>query len=208
MSSCCRAGPCEQMFGPGVARWDLRRYRKRGVGRVERRMLASVTTRGLDPRARVLVIGGGIGALQTELLLAGADRGEVVELVAAYEPCARELAEGAGLTGRTSFRVLDLLDEPEEARPADIVVLNRVVCCSADGLDLTAAAARLTRGTLLLSYPRDRWWIRLLSRTQNAAFWLVRRRFRSFVRPAGAIVGAAESEGLQVVDSGRGPVWE
>ena len=50
-------------------------------------MIASVSTGALDGM-RVLEIGGGIGRIQAELLAAGADRGEVVELVAAYEPYA------------------------------------------------------------------------------------------------------------------------
>ena len=54
-------------------------------------MIASVSAAALDG-ARVLEIGGGIGRIQAELLATGADQGEVVELVGAYEPYARELA--------------------------------------------------------------------------------------------------------------------
>ena len=81
----------------------------------------------------MLEIGGGIGRIQAELLATGADQGEVVELVGAYEPYARELARDIGLEARTSFRIVDILDEPDAVEPADIVVLNRVVCCSPDG---------------------------------------------------------------------------
>ena len=78
--------------------------------------------------ARVLEIGGGIGRIQAELLATGAaDQGEVVELVGAYEPYARELARDIGSEARTSFRIVDILDEPDAVEPADIVVLNRVV---------------------------------------------------------------------------------
>ena len=78
----------------------------------------------------------GIGTIQSELLEAGAERGEVVELVAAWEPYARELAREKGLDERTSFRVADVLEEPESVEPADVVVMNRVVCCSPDGVAL------------------------------------------------------------------------
>jgi hypothetical protein len=39
MSSCCRAGPCEEIFDARSAAWDLRRYRRNGPGRLERSML-------------------------------------------------------------------------------------------------------------------------------------------------------------------------
>ena len=67
-------------------------------------MLAAASIEGLDG-AHVLEIGGGIGVLQAELLEAGAERGEVVELVSACEPYARELAREKRLEERTSFRV-------------------------------------------------------------------------------------------------------
>ena len=83
-------------------------------------MVAVASEPGLDG-ARVLEIGGGIGALQAELLGAGAEQGEVVELVAAFEPYARELARERGLEERTSFRIVDVLEEPEAVEPADVV---------------------------------------------------------------------------------------
>src|SRR5262245_13769772 len=98
-------------------------------------MLGSVTSRDLDG-ASVLELGGGIGAIQTELLGKGAGRGEVVELVSAYEPYARELARARGLENRSRFRVADVLENPKDVAHATIVVLNRVVCCSPDGVRL------------------------------------------------------------------------
>jgi magnesium-protoporphyrin O-methyltransferase len=171
-------------------------------------MVAAAEIGGLDG-ARVLEIGGGVGAVQVELLAAGADRGEVVELVRAYEPFARDLAEERGLADRTSFHVVDLLDEPQAVQPADIVVLNRVVCCSADGVELTAIAARLTRRVLVLSYPRDVWWTRTAVALLNAGQRLLRRRFRVFVHAPAALSGSAVAEGLAPEGATRGArAWE
>jgi magnesium-protoporphyrin O-methyltransferase len=158
--------------------------------------------------ARVLEIGGGIGKLQTELLLAGAEQGEVVELVASFEPYAVELARSRGLEGRTSFRVADLLEDEAATEPADVVLLNRVVCCTPEGLELTGVAARLTRRRLALSYPRDRRALRAAVALQNAFFGLVGRAFRVFVHDPAAIVAAGEAHGLRRVESGHGAIWE
>jgi magnesium-protoporphyrin O-methyltransferase len=156
----------------------------------------------------VLEIGGGIGAIQTELLAAGAATGEVVELVGAYEPYAGELARERGLDARSSFVVADILEQPDSVEPAEIVVLNRVVCCSPDGVELTAIAARLTRRTLVLSYPRDVFWMRAAIGAMNAGFRILRRSFRTFVHPPEALAAAAESAGLVRTESGRGAAWE
>ncbi len=157
---------------------------------------------------RVLEIGGGIGALQAEILQSGADRGEIVELVPAYEQYAYELAREKGLDGRVSYHVADILESSNAVREADVVVLNRVVCCSPDGIELAAAAARLARRGLLLSFPRDVVWTRAVVHLMNAGFWLMRWSFRTFVHPIAKLVAAAEADGLRLVDRGRSSIWE
>lgn len=195
------------MFGPDTARQNLDSYRKKGLGDLSRRMVDAAVATRLDG-ARVLDIGGGIGAVQAELLMAGAERGEIVELVSAYEEPAYELARERGLEGRVSYRVADILESPGAVEPADVVVMNRVVCCSPDGIDLAAAAARLTRRTLVFSFPRDVVWARAGVRILNAGLWLMRRSFRTFVHPTATLLEAAEGEGLRVVERGNDALWE
>jgi hypothetical protein len=195
------------MFKPRMARRSLERYRKKGHGDLERRMVAAASEGGLAG-ARVLEIGGGIGTVQAELLEGGAERGEVVELVTAWEPYARELAREKGLEERTGFRVADVLDAPEGVEPADVVVMNRVVCCSPEGVRLAGVAARLARRTLVLSFPRDVLWVRAGLRVVNGLLWLGRRSFRVFVHPRDALLAAARAEGLGLVGSGASGPWE
>lgn len=195
------------MFGPRVAKRSLERYRRRGLDPLERRMLDTVAASDVDG-ATVLEIGGGVGALQAELLRAGAARGEVVELVDAYEPYARELAWEQGLSERSGFRVLDVLESPEAVDPAAIVILNRVVCCSPDGLALTQLAGRLAQRALLLSFPRDRLLVRVGIRLLNAWQRLTRRSFRVFMHRPAALFAAAEGQGLRLAMHERGRLWD
>ena len=195
------------MFDPRLARRSLERYREKGLDRLERMMLAEARARGLDD-ARVLEIGGGIGVLQSELLEAGAACGEVVELAPSYEPYAQELARERGVEGRSSFRIADVLEAPEAVEPAEIVLLNRVVCCSPEGVRLAGVAARLAQRTLVLSFPRNRVLVRAGIRLANAWFWLRRRSFRVFLHPPTALVRAAEAEGLRLVDRDHVTFWE
>ena len=191
-----------------MARRTLARYRRRGLDELELRMLESAVDEGVDG-ARVLEIGGGLGTIGSELLAGGAAESEVVELVSAWEPYAVELARERGFEGRTTFRVVDILDRPDEVAPADIVILNRVVCCTPDGVALTREAASHTRRTLVLSFPRDVFWIRALMRGLNAGMWMLRRSYRAFVHPPAALFAAAEGAGLRPVAGGRrGLVWQ
>jgi hypothetical protein len=207
VARCCRSAPCEEFFKPRIARRSLAQYREKGHGELEQRMVAAASEGGLQG-TRVVEIGGGIGTIQSELLEAGAERGEVVELVRAWEPYALELARGKGLEERTSFLVADVLDEPESVEAADIVVMNRVVCCSPDGVQLAGVAARLARRTLVFSFPRDVVWVRAGLRLLNVGLRLFGRSFRVFAHPREALLRAAQAEGLVLAETGGGALWE
>ena len=183
------------MFKPRLARKSLERHRRKGLDDLERRMVAVASAGGLEG-ARVLEIGGGIGTLQSELLRAGAAEGEIVELVSAWEPYARELARERGIEDRTSFRVVDILESPESVEEADLVLLNRVVCCSPDGIALSGRAARLARRALVLSFPRDVLWVRVGLRLVNVGMRVMGRSFRVFLHPPSELVSSAEEAGL------------
>jgi hypothetical protein len=195
------------MFSPRTARRSLERYRSKGLDEIERRIVASAKVAGVQG-ARVLEIGGGIGVIQAELLQVGAATGEIVELVVAYEPYARELASDKGLSDRVTFRVVDLVEDPDDVEPADVVVLNRVVCCSPDGIELTGIAGRLARRTLVLSYPRDVVWVRLGVGLINLGQRLFGRSFRAFVHSPAKLRAAVEEQGLRATDLGRTAFWE
>jgi hypothetical protein len=190
-----------------MARRSLERFRKKGLGKLERQMVESASAGGLDGE-RVLDIGGGIGELQIELLERGAGEGEVVELVPAWEPYARQLAQERGLEERTTFRIADVLDDPQAVEPADVVVLNRVVCCSPDGVALTGRAAALARRSFVLSFPRSALWVRVGLRLVNAMVRIRGGSFRVFVHPPAALAAAAEAEGLHASGGARGLVWQ
>jgi len=190
-----------------MAQKNLKRYRKKGLGAIERQIVASISSRERYG-ARVLEIGGGIGTIQAELLASGAREGEIVELVSAYEPYARELAQEKGLESRSRFRVVDVLEQPAEVKPATIVILNRVVCCSPDGVQLTALAAGLAERMLILSFPRDRWLVRVFAGAVNAAQKVMGKSFRVFLHPKASLAAAAQAQGLLPTGSGRNIAWE
>ena len=202
--SCCPQYGCEDFFGERFARRSADRYRTKGLDKTPRTLFDFLVPRGLAGR-RVLEIGGGVGALVTELVKAGADGGELVEVVPGYEPFAREIFEDAGVD--VDFRLADLVADPDGAEPADLVVLNQVVCCTPDGPALVGSAAGLTRVALAFTYPRERASFRYLAALLNLVFRLRRRSFRIFIHSRAALVGAAEAGGLRLVHEGGGFAW-
>ena len=158
--SCCSAKGCDEFFSDRVARRNADSYRRKGLDKHARRLVDAVCRNGIEGRT-VLEVGGGIGAIQLELLQAGAARAENIELSPAYEPYAAELVRTAGLEGRVERRLMDFAVTAEAVDAADVVILHKVVCCYPDYEALVGAAAAHAKQQLVLTFPRRSWWTRL-----------------------------------------------
>ena len=192
------------MFSAKQARRDARRYRSRGLGETSRDL---VELAGDVSGASVLEVGGGVGAIELELLAAGAARATDVDLSGEYEEEARKLLAERGLSDRVERRVGDFVTEPVE--PHDIVVLHRVVCCYPDVDALVGVAASRAQRRLLLTYPQERWLPRAGIRAINVFMRLSGSEFRVFVHPVARMSAAAGQKGLELRECRRrGIFWE
>ena len=192
------------MFNAKQARRDARRYRKQGLGGTSRRL---VELAGDVSGETVLEVGGGVGAIELDLLAAGAERATNVELSREYEEEAATLLAERGLTERVDRRVADFVNEPVE--PHDVVVMHRVVCCYPDVDRLVGIAAANTHRRLLLTYPRERPWTRAGIAAVNLFMRISGSDFRAFVHPVARITAAAQREGLALERREQpGLIWE
>jgi hypothetical protein len=205
--NCCSAKGCDEFFSDRVARRNAESYRRKGLDRNAQRLVDFVRQHGIEGRT-VLELGGGIGAIQLELLQAGAAHAENIELSPAYEPYAAELLRTAGLESRVERRLLDFADTAETVDAADVVVLHKVVCCYPDYEALVGAAAVHAKHQLVLTFPRRSWWTRLGFTGGNLIERLRRRTFRAYVHSPAAMIAVARSHGLEPTTSQRGRVWE
>jgi magnesium-protoporphyrin O-methyltransferase len=200
VTSCCKPTEYRRFFNSTFARRDLERYRRKGLSETERDL---VTLCHEVDGADVLEVGGGIGALQLELLRAGATRATNVELSGAYEDAAREL-----LAGRDVDRLVgDFvgLDVPAH----DVVLLHRVVCCYPDVDALVGSAADHTRRRLAVTLPQQRRWIGWGMRAVNGWLRLSRCGFRVYQHPFDRVEAAAGRHGLVLERRlRRGLLWE
>ena len=204
MSGCCRPESYNRLFSARQAKLDARRYRKRGIRGTSRDL---VQLAGDVSGESVLEVGGGVGAIELELLTAGADRATNVELSGEYEEEAATLLAERGLSERVDRRVGDFVAEPVERH--DVVVMHRVVCCYPDVDRLIGVAAAHAGRRLLLTYPRERPWTRAGVRAVNFFMRLSGSSFRAFVHPVARMTVAAQREGLGLVRRDRpGLVWE
>jgi 2-polyprenyl-3-methyl-5-hydroxy-6-metoxy-1,4-benzoquinol methylase len=207
MASCCDPSGYQRVFGDRFARSLARRYRRRGLGRTEQRIVDFCVDQGLED-ATVLEIGGGVGELQLELLRRGAAQATNLELVDAYDEQAHALARSAGVADRVHRRRLDVAVSPHEVEPADVVVLHRVVCCYPDYERLLTAAADHARRVLVFSHPPRNPLSRTLLGLENGWFRLNGHTFRTFAHPPQGMLDVAQARGLDLAYRHTGSLWQ
>jgi len=161
-----------------------------------------------SPGYTLLEIGGGIGDIQLELLQGGAARAINVELATQYEGVASELIRERDLGDRVERYLGDFVREAETIPSADVVIMNRVVCCYPDAEALVGAAAEHARRYLLMTFPVDRWWIRVGFAVGNVLFKLRSGTFQAHVHPTHAVIATAQRHGLRTAEHRPGFIWQ
>jgi len=206
MSCCPHCAATRQYFSPKVAESDLRRYRRKGPNPSTRMILEELRRQPLDG-LDLLDVGGGIGVLGTELLAAGIGRVLQVDASPAYlAVAARQFAE-RGWAGRATLVAGDFAALATPPEPADVVTLDRVVCCYPDYEALLTRAAACARRGLALSYPRDRWYVHWGVALENLWWRITRNPFRSFIHPPARLAAVIEGSTLRRVARRGNATW-
>jgi len=168
--------------------------------------LQAIQERGLSGFS-LLDIGGGVGAIQHELSGSGARDIVNVDASAAFSQAARQEAERRGYADRAEYHVGDFVRLADSLAPADVVTLDRVVCCYDDMRGLVTGAAQKAQHILGLVYPNDSWYARLGMGLLNLFQRITRNPFRVFIHPNQEVEGIIQEKGFERVFFERGFFW-
>jgi SAM-dependent methyltransferase len=207
MSACCGCEAIDRHFAASRAEKELDVYLRRGPSGTARLILSVL--HGLpDPIESVLDIGAGIGVLHHELLDRGARSAVHVEVARAYVDAAQRESERRGHAERVKFLHGDFLALAPSVDSADLVTLDRVVCCYPALEPLVTLSAKKARRYYVLSFPHDRWYVRAHTRWQNHRRKRSSNPFRTFVHPTSVIRGLVLAAGFEIRRTRRTLVWE
>lgn len=201
----CCAGVAS-VFDAKLADKNLSDYRRGGPAAPTGRLLAALReARG--PSDSLLDVGGGVGVIAHELLADGISSAMLVEASSAYLAAAREESARRGSGERLEIWMGDLVELAPDVPPADIVTLDKVVCCYADMDSLLAVSASRARRLMGLVYPRDSWWVRVGIVIGNLVWRLRGSEFRSYLHRNVAIHASLRQAGFAVRSQSRGLWW-
>ena len=191
----CQCAGCDSQFGASHAAKDLKRYHENGPDVTTRLLLDLIKAEGLQ-EATLLDVGAGIGVVHHELLLAGARSAVHVDATDANIQLAEQEAAHRGHRERVTFFTGDFVDLASGIAPADIVTLDRVICCYPDMEQLVRASAAKARRLYGAVYPRERWVLKVWVFFENLFRRVRRNPFQTYIHPIGAIDDLLKREGL------------
>ncbi len=207
MIGCCTGvrGAIATHFDTAKAEGDLRLYKARGPNPTTRLLRESVL--GAGGGGTLLDIGAGIGAATLELLTAGFSSATTVDASPAYVAVARREARALGLASRMSILKGDFVEVADTIPSADVVVMDRVVCCYPAYAPLLEQALSHSNRLFAYAFPHDRWYIRLAMALENLGRAMKRNPFRAFVHPANAMEDIIRKHGFQQASRTGTLVW-
>jgi SAM-dependent methyltransferase len=203
--NCCEIE--NNAFGEDHAKADMRAFRKRGPANQTKLILEAIRSLGLRD-ASLLDIGGGIGAIYHDLLRDVAREAIHVDASSAYLKEAKEETERRGNNERVRFIHADFTDVASDLPQADVVTLDRVVCCYPDFRRLLKAAADHSQKAIALTYPREIWYMRIGLSAMNFFQRLMKDPFRVFLHPVSEMESLLKKEGFEKNSVRRLFVWE
>lgn len=147
---CSQCQGIETTFDRKLADKYLKQYRQKGPAATTRLLLDGLKAEGVEGLT-LLDIGGGVGAIPNELLRAGVSDASDVDASAAFIAAAKEEAALQSHADRIRFYYGDFVSIAPEIPPADIVTLDRVICCYHDMdalVGLSSARAQIVWGSV------------------------------------------------------------
>ena len=205
---CCRqCQGIEVFFDEKEARRELKNYRKKGPAKTTQMLVDAILEEGVDRRT-LLDIGGGVGAIQNELLKAGAASARSVDASTAYIDAATEEARRQGHSDRVDIRHGNFVDIASEIEQAEIVTLDRAICCYHDMESLVGLSAAKATKLYGLVYPRNTWGARIVFSFFNLFFRLRRNPFRVFLHPTASVDALVRRSGLERLHYQQTLVWQ
>lgn len=194
--TCCKCQGVETWFNQKFVERELKKYRKKGPGKPTRILLEAIQATAGVKGSSLLDIGGGVGAIQSELFKSGLSHATGVEGSSAYLAAAKKEAERQGYLDEINFIQGDFVEMEKEIPAADIVTLDKVICCYPDMQTLVGLSSERAGKIYGVIYPVDTWWTKLGARIQHFIFKMRDNPFRVYIHPPQTIDAFIRKSGL------------
>lgn len=194
--NCAQCQGIEDLFSEKYVAKELKRYRRRGPDKTTRMLIEALKKEGVEGLT-LLDIGGGLGAIQHEMLRAGLQSATDIEASRAFLTAAKAETARRGYAERVHYQHGNFIDLAADVQPADIVTLDRVICCYPDMQNMVGLSVARAGKLYGLVYPRNEWWMKVWHAIQSFYLRLTRSRFRTYLHPTEAVEALVREHGFR-----------
>lgn len=203
--NCCEI--TDTQFDESRAKEDIKSYHKLGPAKQTKLILGAIRSLKLR-NASLLDIGGGVGMIYHELMNDVINKAIHVDASSAYLKVAKEESAKRGYVENINFVHADFTDVEKEISQVDVVTLDRVVCCYPYYQNLLKAAATHAKQAVVMTYPREIWFLKIGLAIVNFFQNLRNDPFRVFVHPISQMESLMKMHGFTRIENKKTFIWE
>jgi magnesium-protoporphyrin O-methyltransferase len=209
--SCQQCCGIAQQFNDKATRKKLKRFQRRGPDKTTKLLIDELRRAIGNAGARdltLLDIGAGLGAIHHALLNGTVSRAIHVEASPAQLGIAREETRRRGHQESVEFLEGDFTSIADRVPAADVVTLDRVICCFDDMPALVRLSADRARRFYGAVFPRDVGWMHVGIGVLNVVQRVKRSPFRVFLHDPREIDARLRASGLVRRSECHTPGWQ
>jgi len=206
MTGCCTTDGTDRFFSKQAARY-AKTFRRKGPDKPSARLIGALCNLGVESKT-VLDIGCGVGSVHLSLLRNGAHSAVGVEISEGMLVHARKLAAESGFASRVRYVRGDFLESNDAVGMADIVVMDKVLCCHELPEPLLRNAALHSEDLLGVSYPRNGVMAKIAFHTLNRIGKWLRWSFHPFYHDPATVDRTLVDVGFREVFSDITVIWQ
>ena len=129
--ACCQRQMIDDRFDQDFVAKKVQQYRRSGLKKETKLLVEALKSEGVDGLT-LLDVGGGLGTIAHELMKAGVRQTVSVEASQAFIDAAKDEAARKGFADKMTLLHGDMVELAPQVPQADIVTLDKVVCCYRD----------------------------------------------------------------------------
>jgi magnesium-protoporphyrin O-methyltransferase len=204
---CCNNEIIEKQFDKDRETNRVKEYHSKGISKETRILVDALRSIGVDGYS-LLDIGCGYGGIGIELLKSGVVKVENSEASLSYLEAAKIETEKNNFSDKTSFAYGNFVEIADKISAADIVTLDKVICCYDELEPLIKLSCKKTLKSYGLIYPRDSWWGKAAIGLENLIRKIKGNTFRVFVYPSKTVDDLVKDCGMKRIFHKELMVWQ
>lgn len=206
MENCCNLA-YQDTFDHKRAKKELADYKKKGVKANSQPLLKLIQNLPLKD-AEVLEIGGGIGALVFESFKRGIQRAFCIDISKAYADTFLTESKEKGLEDKIEHYLGDFLEHSDKTPQVDLVILDKVICCYEDYVELINTSSAKAKQWYAFTLPQNNLVVKIGHALSMAVKRLKGDPFTSYIHPISTIKELLKNAGFEEIASSNRRGWK